>query len=364
MTQPVVSHDRVVDLVWARSVEKIMKGDGPSPVRQAMGDDIDAFIAQVATGALLEVNPAFAKVLYSSASTAAKRNSFFAMRRLGMPSDFFWKFDMWSDEKAHSTLAKVVERIFKALLQVGRQGLLKFNEVDVPATRFTIEFSDCAECHGVSTENVACYFHAGTFAGIFSAMLDVDLECVELQCTAAGAESCKFVVGLPDDRELAVPFDRNMENVAVTVQRETGGLRDGESARRLVDIGYYQMLLSSAIAGNLSMLEAACFKTGVAVGEQLGELLESRPEGVTHKTISSIYHKMKYVDLVIDSGATEIVVTASGVPETTGPLSDAAFVPFLAGELQSLISVTNGPVKYKSAEKQAERLVVVFVPEV
>ena len=112
------------------------------------------------------------------------------------------------------------------------------------------------------------------------------------------------------------------------------------------------------------MLEAACFKTGITVGEQLGVLLESRAGGVTHETISSIYREMKYVDLEIDSSSTEIVVTAIGVPETTGPLSDAAFVPFLAGELQSLIRITDGRITYKSAEKQAERLVVVFVPEV
>ena len=52
-------------------------------------------------------------------------------------------------------------------------------------------------------------------------MLDVDLECIELECAAAGAKSCKFMVGLPGDREVAVPLDQNLENVLVEIADTT-----------------------------------------------------------------------------------------------------------------------------------------------
>ena len=368
MTQPTVDHDRVVDLVWARSLEKIIKGDGPPPIRESIGDDIDVFVPQIATGLLLSGNPAFARVLYSAAFGAAKRNSFFAMRRLGMPSDFFWKFDMWSDDKAQSTISKVVERIFRALLHSGRQGLLEFKNVNVPATRFRVDFADCAECHGVDAENAACYFHAGTFAGIFSAMLDRDLECAEIECSAAGAEQCSFIIGLPDDREVGVPLERNMENIAVSIDQpkrmQAGHDSGGDSGRRLVDIGYYQLLLSSAIAGNLGAFEGACFKTGVAVGQELAADLASRSGGANEHTIQSIYQDLRYLDLTIESSAIEVIVRTIGTPESVGSLADASFVPFLAGELQRLLVAAGYEVKFSRTEKRTDGLDLIFVPQV
>lgn len=367
MTGSTKNYDRVVDLVWARSLEKIMKGDGPAPVRNEIGDNIDTFIPQIATGMLLGVNPAFARVLYTAALSSAKRNSFFAMRRLGMPSDFFWKFELWSDDKAQSTVSKVVDRIFKALLHAGRRGLLEFLSVDVPATRFTIEFADCAECYGVNAERTACYFHAGTFAGIFSAMLDRDLECVETECVAAGAQSCKFTIGLPTDREVAVPFEENMTDVSVKIDHQNRVDPSADSDRRMVDIGYYQLLLSSAISGNLSTLEKGCFETGVTAGKQLGEILEKRPEGVTDQTICTLYQQLRYTDLSIDSSSQNgVSVTTNNAPESAGFLSDSAFVPFLAGELQTLLTMAGHRVRYSTSENKSDNEVMnlIFVPEV
>lgn len=367
MTSSSIDHDRVVDQVWARSLERIMKGDGPAPVRQQIGDDIDAFIPQVATGMLLSANPAFARILYTAAFSAAKRNSFFAMRRLGMPSDFFWKFDLWSDDRAHSTVARVVDRIFKALLHAGQQGLLEFLKIDVPATRFEIAFENCAECHGVVAERTACFFHAGTFAGIFGAMLDRDLDCVETECTAAGAEKCRFTVGLPNDRDLAARFEENMTSIDVQVNATTRSKPESDADRRLVDIGYYQLLLSSAIAGNLSTLDRTCFETGLMVGDQFGSAATSRGETVSDETIRAIYRELHYLDLAINtSSPPNIVVSTAGAPETAGALAEAAFVPFLAGELQRLLNLAGHDVQFSKIEKRpgSGGLDLVFGPKV
>lgn len=364
MSQAPINHDRLVDQVWTRSLQKIMKGDGPPPLRREIGDEIDALIPQVATGMLLAVNPAFAKVLYATAQSSAKRNAFFAMRRLGMPSDFFWKFDMWSDDKALSTITKVVDRIFKAVLQVNQQGLLTFNSVDVPNTRFEITFADCAECHGVNAGLSACYFHAGTFAGIFSAMLDTELECFENTCVAAGAGQCSFTIGLPNDREVAVPFERNMNNVNVSIVHQSRFDPAQQATRRLVDIGYYQLLLSSAIAGNLATLSETCFATGVEVGTQLGSVLESRPSGVSHDSIAAIYAELRYLELSFEVSPSSTMVTAIGAPETMGALVKGAFVPFLAGELESLLKTGGFDVSYSTAERENGELKLVFVPQI
>lgn len=40
----------------------------------------------------------------------------------------------------------------------------------------------------------ACHLYAGLFAGAFRAMTGRDLACVEVQCAAAGADGCRFLV--------------------------------------------------------------------------------------------------------------------------------------------------------------------------
>ena len=211
MTADRTSADRVVDRVWARALGQIMKeGDGGS-LRPGLGDEINMYIPQSVTTALLTTNPAFARVLYGSGESSAKRNACLIVRRLGMPPDFFWKFDHWSDERAYETLRKLIEKVFASLMSRQKAGVLELVSVDVEQARFEITFASCVECHGVTCEQPICFFHAGVFDGIMEALLGKEFDAYEESCTASGGDVCRFIVGPRERREVAAAWTNGLQ---------------------------------------------------------------------------------------------------------------------------------------------------------
>ena len=43
----------------------------------------------------MEANPTAIHTVYDSAYSSAYRNTFVIMKKLGMPADYFWKFEYW-----------------------------------------------------------------------------------------------------------------------------------------------------------------------------------------------------------------------------------------------------------------------------
>ena len=362
--------DRMVDMVWSRALDKITKEGVSGSLRPVLGDDIELFVPQATTAALLNANPAFARLHYNAAYVSAKRNAFFIIRRLGMPPDFFWKFDYWSSERALETLRKVMERVFAALMSQQKEGLLELVSVDVESGRFEASFGSCAECSGFSAPRPICVFHSGIFAGILAAMLDRDLDAYEFECDAAGGSACRFRIGSRDDRQIAHPLEEALDNLAVTLDiqqraRDTLEQVPTRDMGNLVDVGYYQLLLSSSYLTNLPLLERACFATGRETGVSLASLVAGRFPGEPLHAIGQLYRELRHMDVQLSDQGGEIEVQVEEAPEASGPLANASLVPFLVGELEGLLSeLTDRAIAFQSSRVESGKLFLRFAPQV
>jgi hypothetical protein len=358
-----VANDNIVDQLWAKALEKIMPGQAAGSARTSLGDNVDLFVMQSSTTSVLSGNPAFARVLYHAAYQSAARNGYFIIRRLGMPADFFWKFDQWSDARAFSTMSKVMDRIFAALMTRHNAGLLKLRSVDIERGRFEVTFERCAECQGARSSRPACFFHAGTFAGILGSMLNRQMVAVETACAASGDGPCAFVIGDSAGRRLAAQAGEALDGGPLGLEAPAARAMT-DSERSLVDLGYYQLLLASAFLSNLDVLGDACMSAGRKIGRELAAI-SGGASGDPSAEIARIYRDLRYMDVSVSEVDGETVVTASGAPETLGPMSGAALVPFMCGELESLLSALGGkPVRYAGTSRDGESLGLTFVPEV
>lgn len=360
--------ERIVDEVWAAALGKIMKGATASPTRPNLGDEIDMFVPQAATATLMGANPAFAGMMYNSAYEAAKRNGYIVTRRLGMPADFFWKFDYWTQERAFETMQKVLARIFAAIMTRHKEGALALVKVDVENSRFEVAFGNCAECSDLATASPICFYHAGTFAGMFGALLDRDLDAVETECVAQQGKVCRFIVGKRDDRQIKMPLEEQRSKLAVkfdVAKRVQDSLeqRQVRETGNLVDIGYYQLLLASSFITNLTILSQACFNIGGELGQQLAPLLKQRFQGDAAAILAQFYRQLRYMAIAVADRGDRVEVELTELPEAVGPLAAATFLPYLSGELQALLSSLMGkPLKYQSSEQQGQKLLLRFAP--
>ncbi len=370
MTQDTDATERVVDHVWSQALDKIMKGSAPPPSRRLLGDDLDLIVPQTAAAALIGRNSAFAGMLYSSGYASARRNAYFLIRRLEMPADFFWQFDYWTEDRAFTTLKKVTSRIFASIMSKHKVGTLDIEAVDVENSRFEFSFGECAECFGLTASGPLCFFHAGLFAGILAAILDRELDAYESQCGGGAAGPCRFVIGKQDDREISQEQRRWLDNPSLGISMrgrvETSlANREDRALGGLVDVGYYQLLLSSSHLSNLSMIEEACFATGDAIGRDLAAVVSSNFEGDMPSKIRELYLRLRYVDAVVEARAAAVMVKVLEAPEALTPLPGTVLTSFLCGELQGLISeLGDRPMRFESKEVGQEGLLLRFAPQV
>jgi len=362
--------DNIVDQIWSTAVDRITKTGQAIAVRSGLGDGVDLAVAQAGTSALLSQVPAFDKLLYNSGYAAAARNTYLVLRRLGMPTDFFWKYEQWDDDRAFATLDKVITRIFAALLAKEGAGTLKLASADPVRSRFQLRFEQCAECAGLTSQRPMCFFHAGSFAGMLAAMLGKDFDACEETCTADGADACTFTVGERDDREVAVAFERWADGFAYTFDpyaRFNASLGDG-SVRpigNLVDVGYYQMIVASAVLTNIDLIERATLDAGRRVGQQLARVVTERFGTETVSAVEGFYRRLRYASLVVTPAGGGFTVEVGEAPEHLGPLAASATVPFLGGELEGLLSTLTGvPLTLAGVATPGDKLVLTFAPQV
>ncbi|MBI4236258.1 MAG: hypothetical protein HY688_02735 [Chloroflexi bacterium] len=365
-TTPSTRED-LTDEVWGAALAKIMKGPEAQPSRPSMGDELDLFVPQSVASALLNAIPAFARLLYTSAYGSAKRNAYLIVRRLGMPADFFWKFDYWTQDHALEMLTKVVNRIFTTLMARQKEGALDLVGVDVERSRFQVTFRECAECAGLTANAPLCFFHAGLFAGILGALLDRELDAIEVECLGRQQGRCAFVIGRQDDKEIARFIEERFggASVQLDLQARARASVEGVPAREwgnLVDVGYYQMMLASSLLTNLGLLTEATLTAGEELARRLAPLVFGfAPE--PREAITAFYRQLRHMQLEIAPQDGTLAVTLREAPERTGVLRDAEFWPFIAGELQGLLSLALGrQVRYQESKQEGERLLLLFAP--
>ncbi|MBI4200175.1 MAG: hypothetical protein HY535_06860 [Chloroflexi bacterium] len=360
--------EQIVDQVWSRALGKIVKGKVVAPLRTRLGDDIDMIVPQAAAAGLMSANPAFAKVLYAAAYATAKRNAYIVTRQVGMPPDFFWEFELWTQQRAFETMQKVTARIFGAIMTHQKEGTLELVATEVEHLRFETAFTDCVECSGLTTSNTICFFHAGLFAGILGSLLDKDLDAVELECAAQGGKVCRFKIGKPDDREIKIPLEERLGHIALQVdysKRVEEGLKQQtiRGIGNLVDVGYYQLILSSVFLAHAEVLSRAFMATGEEMGRALVPLIPQMLQGDAASAISAFYHQLRYTDIRINEQDQGIEVQVEEAPEMMGPLEQATPIPFLCGGLQALLSsLKQKPLRFQSAQRDGNTLRLRFGP--
>ncbi|MDO8751109.1 MAG: 4-vinyl reductase [Dehalococcoidia bacterium] len=360
--------EQIEDEVWARALGKIIKGKVLLPLRAGLGDEIDMIVPQVAMAGLMSTNPGFAKVLYAAAYASAKRNAYIVTRQVGMPPDFFWKFEYWTQQRAFETMQKVIARVFATIMSNQKQGTLELVSTDVERVQFEMAFADCAECSGLATGSPICYFHAGLLAGILGGLLNRDLDAVELECVAKGGKVCRFKVGKPDDREIKIALDERQEHFSIHIDYSK---RVEESLKQevirgignLVDVGYYQLLLASVFLANLDVLARALMATGEEMGQASAAVILQRFQGDVPSAVTAFYQQLRYTDIRINEQGQEVEVQAQEAPEAIGSMAQAALVPFLCGGLQGLLSsLMHRPLRFQSAQRDGTTLRLRFTP--
>ncbi|MBI4203377.1 MAG: hypothetical protein HY532_09730, partial [Chloroflexi bacterium] len=296
-------------------------------------------------------------------------NAYLLIRTLGMPPDFFWKFDYWTQERAFETLQKVLGRVFAALFSKQKAGTLSLVGVNMEQGRFDVSFGDCAECAGMHSAYHICFFHAGIFAGVFGSLLDRDLDAVETECNALGAAACTFRIGKRDDREIAIPLDQRFSVTDLNVdllpraQAAVGHRAATRTIGDLVGIGYYQLLLSSSFLTNMSILSKACFNSGEELGRELAPLMPKEFSGTPADMIARFYNQLRHMNVEVNEAGGGVEVTVTEAPEVTGPLAQATLVPFICGELQSVLSILlEHPLRFQWDRQNGSKLVLGFSP--
>jgi hypothetical protein len=318
---------------------------------------------------MMNSNPGFASVLYSSAYVSAKRNAYIVIRRLGMPADFFWKFDYWSQDRAFDTLKKVLARVFSALMVKQKEGVLDLALVDVEKGRFELTFADSAECAMLKADGPICFFHAGLFAGILAALLDRDLDSFEVTCAAQGAEKCLFKLGRREDREIIIGREAWFQQLSLDldiVRRAEDSLEKRQTRQlgNTVDISYYQMLLSSVFLPNLTLLEDTWLETAEAYGKGLATLLQKRFPGDVPGIFSGFYSQLKHLEVSMVAQGGKYEATIREAPEVAGPLARLTLIAVLQGEMKGLLSGLTGKNFTCESLQQGDVMLLRFTPQV
>lgn len=360
--------EKFIDSVWALSLERIAKKGTAGALRSSLGDDIDIYIPQIHTIMLLQANPEIASFIYKSAYTSANRNTYTVMKKLGMPPDYFWKFEYWPKERAYDTLKRVINRVFTAMMNLNKEGSLDLTNVDVEKLRLTIAFKDCAECAGVAAAKGICYYHAATFAGIIGALIGKDMDAFETECHAPNGAACVFLIGKRDDPEMAAGLGEYLVPPEFTgVDKRLADCLSGNSLRsqgNLVNIGYYQLMLTNILASNPEMLAAASFEAGVEHGKRMAPVIAEFFGANDLDVIGKYYCRLHHLTVRGVAVGDGVDITLSEIAEVAAALRKQELLEFLFGELQGLVSsLLESNMVYRESHLDGNDLAVRLSPQ-
>lgn len=361
--------ERIIDGLWNASLARVAKKD-TKVTRPGLGDLIDLVVPQGRILSLLDANPALGSLIYYSAYQSANRNAYILMRKLNMPADFFWKYEFWPKDRAFTTMQRVINRVFTAIMNENKEGMLELEDVDVQSQRFTISFKDCAECAGIVAERPFCYYHAGTFAGIISGLVGKEMDGYEHECASGGKAGCKFTIGLREDHGIGVALADFLapRKLGVKVDSRLRESLTGGQARpsgNLVNIEYYQLMVANSILSNPALFSASSFTTGVEAGKKLAEVLKEVFREKKLDAVQRYYRQIKHLELQVRQEGADTVVSLQEAAETVSAMQKKEFLGFLLGELQGLFSsLMEAPLVCKDSGFEGTTLHVRLSPQV
>ncbi len=360
--------DTIVDQAWASLLASVLKKR--EVLRPEMGDEIDLYIPQSRLLSLAQSNPAIPRLLYSYAQTSARRNANNIVRKLGMPADYFWKFEYWPKARAMTGLGQIVKRVFSSMMAQAKEGNLEIVELDVDPLRITIDFGECVECAGLEGfEYGICYYHGGAFSGVLSGLLNRELDSSETACLARGDKSCRFIVG---DREDEYIKTQHKSYVAPPEIRADLASRLNKSFQNLpvralgnmVDINYHQLVTASMLFNEPQRFAATNFEAGSQLGHKLAPILSKCYGKEDLQNLSDCLRKMSCASVEIDEDKPEVKLVMRECADYVGQIKIMEMLSFLSGELQGLVSeMTKTEMILKDSHFEDDKLLLTFVPK-
>lgn len=338
--------EKLIDDIWNSSLNKIASKES-RVARPSLGDELDLSMPQGRTLSLLAANPSLAALIYHSAYLSANRNAYIIMRKLNMPPDYFWKFEFWPKERALETMQRVINRVFTAIMNQNKEGILALDDIDIEHMRFVISFRDCAECAGIKAQKAICYYHAATFAGIFSALLCKDMDGYETKCMANGDNACIFVLGKKDDPEISVKTGNYLAPTKLSIkmaERMSESLHGNplRSTGNMVSIQYYQLMITNSIISNPGLFASSSINIGQEYGMRLADVLRDFYKESSLGVITKYYNQMHYLDVSVKESGPDIEIEIKECAELSSVLQKRELVSFLLGELHGLVSALTG----------------------
>ncbi|MFH0846684.1 MAG: 4-vinyl reductase [Chloroflexota bacterium] len=358
--------DRVIDGVWDMLLARVAKKEIPV-ARPSLGDGVDLYVPQVRTLLLLQDDPSLAFLIFQSSYLSAQRNAFSIMRKLGMPPDYFWRYEYWPKERAFETLKRVINKVFSAMMNQSKEGLLDISDVDVEKMRFSVSFRECAECAGVTANQGICFYHGGTFSGIIASLINKDLTAFETRCQAKGDDGCNFTIGSKEDPEMK---DRASEylsppNLELKLDERLTQCLSSNLLRGLgseVYVGYYQLLLANSMMSDPTHLVTASFEAGAAHGAKLAPIIADFYKESRLEVIKKYYrqlHQLEVRTIEVDSQIDIILGECAEI----ALLKKKELLSFLFGEFQGLVSgLLNRDMVFKESVFEDGDLRVKLVP--
>jgi len=361
--------DRIVDQAWASLLASVMKKR--DILRPEIGDEIDLYAPQSRLLSLAESNPTIPKLLYLSAHSSAGRNAHNIVKKLGMPADYFWKFEYWPKARALTTLEKIISRVFSSMMAQAKEGNLEIVELDIDPLRIGINFGDCAECAGIiGLEYAICYYHAGTFSGILSALINRDLDGFETGCCARGDESCRLVIGDKTDEYIKTERDTYLSPPEVSadltsrLEKRINNL-PVRTLGNLVDVNYHQLVMANTLLADPEVSASTNLDIGSKLGQKLAPVLARFYGHEGLQNVSDYYFQLGQFHIEVKRDKPQLELVIRECAESVGDIKIMEMMSFLFGELQGLISeLTKMEMILKESRFEGDNILLTFTPKV
>jgi len=360
--------DRIVDQAWASLLASVLKKR--DILRPEIGDDIDLYVPQSRLLSLAESNPTIPRLLYLSAQSSARRNAYNIVRKLGMPADYFWKFEYWPKARALTTLGQIVKRVFSSMMAQAKEGNLEIVELDVDPLRISINFGNCVECAGIGGLKYGiCYYHAGVFSGILSGLINRDFDGFETDCCACGDESCRFIIGDKEDDYIKTGHDtyisppRIRTDLASRLEKSLNNL-PVRALGNLVDVNYHQLVMASTLLTDPQRFALTNFEVGSQLGRNLALVLARFYGHEGLQNMSHYYSQLGEFCIEVKGDKPQLELVIRECAESVGPIKIMEMMSFLFGELQGLTSeLTKTEMILKESRFEGDKLLLTFTPK-
>lgn len=358
--------DKIIDQAWASLLASLLKKR--DVVRPEMGEEINLFIPQSRLLSLACSNPGICKLIYQAAQTSARRNANLIVRKLGIPPDYFWKFDFWPKARAFTNLSKIVNKIFSSMMSQAKEGNFEILDLDFDPFRISTNFSDCVECAGISGfQQGICYYHAGAFSGIISGLINRDLDGFETSCRARGGSSCAMTLGDRADEFIEAgterylsPIDMNTD-LASRLEKTFLNLPVRALLGSQVNINYLKLVLANALLADPNLSH---FTVGTELGRKLAPILSKFYKNEGLQKISDYYSQLNEFKLHIKENNATLELMIKECAESAGDLKVIEMPSFTLGELQGLISkFSKSEMGLRESRFEDDKLLLTFSPE-